>query len=569
MRAGPPLKWSLHRRLARVLATAVVLPVLLLAVVGLWYEGSRSRALLGERMTLVAQSTAREIDEFVAVHLAAVVVMAERRTQSGSVDDVAQWRADMAGLRRHYPGFTGLLVADRTGTVVAVASDVQPVGTGALVADREYFRVPRDSRRAHVSGGFRGRATGGQPLIAVSAPLYDRDGRFAGVAEGSIRSQTFAELRADELYRRGYEVLLLDDEYRVIYTSRGLPYQMLQQLQGAERARWEQPALQNRVLLLRGVLREDGNARATVALLRPGWRLALLVPQELTQAEGRRQLAVLCGLLLLAIVGAVLVVWRQGRTFATSLNGLLERMQRLALDSVPEPLDPTTMPRELAPLAESLNHMAARLGAAYRRVTAGLAEERRLAASLEHTLAEREQVIAERTMALSAAVAELDRLNRTDPLTGCLNVRGLREALTEHDDAQTSPLAVLAIDVDLFKGYNDHYGHPAGDVALCRVVGAIRSALRGTEDVLARAGGEEFIVLLPEAGREVADSVAERIRQQVHAADIAHLAAPQGRVTVSIGIAVGEPAESTIALLNRADQALYRAKRDGRDRACH
>lgn len=152
-------------------------------------------------------------------------------------------------------------------------------------------------------------------------------------------------------------------------------------------------------------------------------------------------------------------------------------------------------------------------------------------------------------------------------LTGCLNVRGLDEALTQLASKQPRiPYAVLAIDVDHFKNYNDQYGQPAGDAALRRVVGAIQSVLRGEDDHCARSGGEEFVVLLPGADADTAHAVAERIREYVHSADIPHAIAPDGRLTVSIGVALSRPDDVAAHVLARADEALYRAKRDGRDR---
>jgi diguanylate cyclase (GGDEF)-like protein len=191
---------------------------------------------------------------------------------------------------------------------------------------------------------------------------------------------------------------------------------------------------------------------------------------------------------------------------------------------------------------------------------------------LRDVLGQREQAIAERTESLREAVAELDRLSRTDALTGCLNYRGFQEeALRQWQAAadEGRAFAVLAIDIDHFKAYNDHYGHLHGDGALKRFAGAVRSALLHADDVLARQGGEEFAVLLPDATLEQAQVAAARIRDRLHEADIAHAGSPSGRMTASIGIAAMAPGESVLlgTLLTRADAALYRAKAAGRDRA--
>ncbi|HZV22857.1 MAG TPA: GGDEF domain-containing protein, partial [Luteimonas sp.] len=191
--------------------------------------------------------------------------------------------------------------------------------------------------------------------------------------------------------------------------------------------------------------------------------------------------------------------------------------------------------------------------------------------SLEHVVDAREREIAQRTQELRGAVAELDRLSRTDALTGCLNYRGFREVamvLWQEARASGSPLAALALDIDYFKAYNDRYGHPRGDTALKRFAGAVRSALYHREDIVVRPGGEEFIVFLPDTTLEQALHVAERIVISVQHADIAHADSPVGVLTVSIGVAcrLEDDGQDPEVMLSRADAALYRAKNAGRNR---
>ena len=162
-------------------------------------------------------------------------------------------------------------------------------------------------------------------------------------------------------------------------------------------------------------------------------------------------------------------------------------------------------------------------------------------------------------------------LNHTDPLTGLANrrdfvhhgTRAWREA-----KAQGAALAVLSIDIDNFKRYNDHFGHPQGDRCLRQVADAMRTQARHG-DVVARLGGEEFVVLIPGADANAASAAAERLRTAVEHAAIAH-DGREGRrvVTVSIGVAAAVPAAggSAEALLSRSDRALYAAKRAGRNR---
>jgi|TARA_Y100000780_G_C13373517_1_gene297568 diguanylate cyclase (GGDEF)-like protein len=124
------------------------------------------------------------------------------------------------------------------------------------------------------------------------------------------------------------------------------------------------------------------------------------------------------------------------------------------------------------------------------------------------------------------------------------------------------------LDVDHFKAFNDKYGHLAGDGCLRTVAQTIKKTVQRAEDTVYRYGGEEFAVLLPESNLEGADILAEKIRKNIEALQIAHTAASTAPVvTVSIGIASYKPSEELCPneLIERADQALYQAKARGRN----
>jgi len=133
---------------------------------------------------------------------------------------------------------------------------------------------------------------------------------------------------------------------------------------------------------------------------------------------------------------------------------------------------------------------------------------------------------------------------------------------------QRGRLSILLLDVDHFKSYNDHYGHLAGDECLRLVAEVVGGALRRSGDVLARFGGEEFAVVLPNTDASGAIELAEQIRIAVRAAAITHAGVEAGVLTVSIGSASTLPQreEPATILLAAADHALYKAKRGGRDR---
>jgi len=152
----------------------------------------------------------------------------------------------------------------------------------------------------------------------------------------------------------------------------------------------------------------------------------------------------------------------------------------------------------------------------------------------------------------------------TDPLTGAWNRRHLQTHLGAHGlPAAAAPAghALLLIDIDHFKRVNDRHGHDAGDLVLCRLVAAVNARKR-QGDLLFRTGGEEFVLLLPQTPRDAALQVAEDLRQRLGEAELL----PGQAVTVSIGVSTLQPGQTGQAWVKSADNALYEAKRRGRNR---
>lgn len=168
---------------------------------------------------------------------------------------------------------------------------------------------------------------------------------------------------------------------------------------------------------------------------------------------------------------------------------------------------------------------------------------------------------------LREAVDRIGELARHDELTGLWNRRHLLEALHPELARRArggSPLAAALLDLDRFKGVNDSLGHNAGDEVLKRVARAVSDRLRDG-DVLGRWGGEEFLALLPQTAPKGARASAERMHAAVASLPLDDVE-PGLRVSVSIGLAYAKPGDSAESLVRRADDALYRAKRAGRNR---
>lgn len=183
-----------------------------------------------------------------------------------------------------------------------------------------------------------------------------------------------------------------------------------------------------------------------------------------------------------------------------------------------------------------------------------------------------EQELLEVTKQLAEANQTLLRLSAIDGLTGIANRRRFEEFLDlewRRMLREAMPLSLILLDIDFFKAYNDTYGHLGGDDCLKQVAKALTGTLSRPRDLVARYGGEEFVVVLPGTHAKGAAFVAETLRTKVEALNIPHIHSPvNDRVTISLGVATVIPSRNSSPemLIAAADQALYQAKQEGRNR---
>jgi len=264
---------------------------------------------------------------------------------------------------------------------------------------------------------------------------------------------------------------------------------------------------------------------------------------------------------------ASLVMWLFNRSVTVHVKHIARHLQQMSPQNLPQRL---TLARsasqrdELSLLAAGVNQLQGSLSDYLARQHA---DERELSAHRDRLA----DLVQERTHALEVANAQLETLSRSDPLTGLPNRRHFDEAKeTEFRRAQRigQPLSLLLCDVDFFKRYNDRYGHAGGDECLRHLAQALKATFGRAGELAARVGGEEFAVLLPGADAAAAHAAAQRLRLAVADLAIPHADSDaEAHVTVSIGMAQFEPAsmDQFDTLFHRADQALYLAKRRGRN----
>lgn len=544
----------MRRRLALGLAMAALLPAILFSAALLVSQWRRDHQNLSDSLDASARLNAGLIDDFLESQQAAVRLLAESIADNPDTGGVR-----LANVLKAYPAMIRILWVDAKGSVV-VAQDArgrQMLQIPHIGEGEKWFIAARTRYQPFITNVYRRIAYGDEVVVGVSAPIL-RGSEFKGALLAAIPAESLMRQSAESAARSQWELLLVDRENRVTFASRGLRFHALENAGtvGASLARvataMDQPA---REVELTGLLKSGASAYVKAVRMRNGWVLALVAPRQQMLAPLLPRILLLLGLLTVTMLCVVGMLGLQWRTLKRSIDALLQGLRGYVLGGRMDARKMGRLPGELEPLAQGIEELGARMNAAY--------------AQVQQVLGEREQVIAERTESLNLAVTELSLQSRTDALTGTLNYRGFREACDRvWADPDSQPLAVLALDIDHFKRYNDLYGHAEGDVALRRFAGAVRSALFRSGDVLARPGGEEFTVLMPDCSLRQAMQAANRVCARVREADISHDDTPSGRLTVSIGVAAREPGDADVdALLKRADDALYRAKSGGRDRA--
>lgn len=277
-----------------------------------------------------------------------------------------------------------------------------------------------------------------------------------------------------------------------------------------------------------------------------GWLIVARQPVELAFAEANRTVRMTLAMGLIAALLASALAWMAARRLSEDLDALANAASAVEAGKPGADIPAVYSNREVTKLSVALGRMTHRLLAAREAM---------------------EEKVRLRTLELEAANRALDLQARTDALTGLLNRRGFETQMAfglAMARRSGRPLSLITVDVDHFKRVNDTYGHEAGDEVLRRLARTLEERLRGS-DVIARLGGEEFVVLLPDTDLAGAQAIAQAVVQAM--ADQQDPVV--GSITVSAGVASMRGLQDNgTDILRRGDAALYEAKGQGRNRVC-
>jgi diguanylate cyclase (GGDEF)-like protein len=541
----------------------------------------RAAELRQARMADLLQETARLVSRVVNItidkHVAGVSGAAAAVSAAGAFD-----REALAGMlaiyHRTYGDFLTMLATDAEGNIVTATAiyDGEPTPVSNLplhnVQDRRYFSQPRDSGLPFISRVFQGRGLGQDPIVAVSAPMYDADGNFAGVLEGSLNLRAFARTDQYRPQLDGAEMILTDQDSRVIYSSAGTGFSELESILGNPLLTSATDATSGHAYTYRAIA--DGEQHAFMGVYSAtniGWRLYFRLPLGNVMRQVSVEYAIGGLLLLAAIFASMLLAGGTVRRVTRSVGDMNRAMAKFRVDGTGERVrTPRNTPAEFVPIFRQMRERSESLRKAYARLAKSIDAGQNLQRTLTKTLTEKEVEIAERTAELRESNKRLSELSKIDELTQIPNRRefeAFERRMWRLGARESVPVAIIMLDVDYFKQYNDALGHQAGDECLRLVASAIRQCATRPLDLVARYGGEEFVAVLGGAESWEALIVASRMRNAVEALRLPHPTSPSEVVTISVGVASAQPEPNTDArsLVKAADEALYHAKGAGRN----
>ncbi len=537
----------IKNRIVLVALLATLIPSLGTA----WVSYVQNKRALSEKITEELESLSsqsmRELDLWIADRLYDLKVFTVSYEVTENLERLPPMRGEAVRQSQAYvrltdylrsvldrsPNFDQLLVVDPRGSTVAFTSDS---ATPVNLPEGWLGGVQTDQ----VLGDPYWDDVAGETAMMIAYAINSPAGSFLGALVARL---DFGEVqRTLRLYSPGEsgEALLVDGNGQLIISSRASSIELMQ-------ARFN-PETTQLLFQSRGVPLEytDYEQRTMVGIARRVPRLDLDVVAQVSRMEAYAPVARLRNTTFLIVsallMGVGLIAYRVGTIIVRPLDRLTEGVRQVAAGDFTVDL-PVVGGGEVGELTAVFNGMVARLRGG-------------------------REALNEAHEALKKKNEELEKLSITDSLTGLFNRRQLMEVLEiegRRNRRHQRPFSILMLDVDHFKKLNDTHGHLAGDEVLKRLAWILKQEIREV-DHAARYGGEEFLIMLPETNIDGASEVGERIRGRIERETLA-FDGKEINVTASIGIACcpveGESAETLIA---RADDALYKAKRRGRNR---
>ncbi|EJK0513246.1 GGDEF domain-containing protein [Salmonella enterica] len=434
-----------------------------------------------------------------------------------STNDITSLKEEADRLRLQSGMFNSVLVVSNNAVVLATSPE--SLGLVGVHLNSNTSKLAIEGKKPFISLPYKSAA--GNLIVLLSHPIYDKDGNYIGYIGGSIylkKHSLFSDVLSRHFFKSGTEISIVSDDGNVIFNNNesvvgqpvGISDDLKSKLTESDRGEGAFFSAGHRYLL--------GYAH----MKNTAWNV--LVYSHADSVTTILFTYVKCVLFLLIVI---IVVFSLISYFIAS---------RISI-----PLEKLAISTNAKDIGDSLGYI--------KSINAWYAEADRL-----------KKALFTHVKVMMETVDSLNEVAVRDPLTGVNNRLGFSNKIQSHKQGLGG--ALIAIDVDFFKKINDSFGHGVGDEVLVSLAQIINSCCR-SEDIVCRFGGEEFVVFLPNTSVVIAECVAERIRSVVESTVFPN----NLRVTISAGVATqDDPLGGIIFLLKNADDALYQAKEEGRNK---
>ncbi|MCW8832236.1 MAG: diguanylate cyclase, partial [Colwellia sp.] len=521
----PPLQKSLPKWLLYSFWSISAFLVISISLVLSTDFGKRQRVLYDRELEINNQYITHIGNSYLTTHQVAIKNIANQLSNLSKPEDRHQ---ALQQLHQLYPGFLTMLVTSEQGNIETASplSMLKKVDIKKMtVADRPYFIHAMEKQQLFVSSVFLGRGFGSDPIVAISAPIYTglQKDTPSGIVEGSLNLGKFGLYDAKGHDKSHAKIIITDPINRIIYASKSLGLSTLSELKFESNA--SQKA--NNLMTFKAGERAGEMFIYKQAYLANQWKTYSLVEHGVVLKTTEN--------MYLVIFITLFIVLLFASFFSTQFADYLNRPLAFVIKQLSQAKHPTDFKDIPYEAAEEID-------ALYQELKIGRQ-------ALLHNQRELQHQVATRTKELNKANDKLTELVNTDVLTGIYNRRYLKKNFSVIQSIQSrnhSNLMYAIIDLDLFKDINDTYGHLFGDYCLTKVAKILKQFFHRDADIVARFGGEEFVIVTPCNDVDRTRLRLDELRLAIASSPFKEEAIGSINLTVSMGVAIGDASFSSL-----------------------
>ncbi|REL28688.1 diguanylate cyclase [Thalassotalea euphylliae] len=460
----------------------------------------------------------------------------------------SQWQTSLEQVHQSYSGFITMLITNSNADVIhASPQHLLSLSGDMNVADRDYFQQAMLTQSLYMSPVFKGRGFGTDTIVAISTPIFDvrQPTNALGIVEGSVDLSFIGRLTQAKLGAETLKVVVTDQHDNIIYAH---PSLNLEPLYLFDVQRVVDSSIQDRLIVETLPNKQFAYAQSTAS---SGWKVYTLVDYQLTIREIEREYLVIFFSLMLTLLLTSLIAHRFGSRITRPLRFIMKQVNKYDNKAI----------TEFTPLYQVA---AIEIEQLYEE----LKSNKR---SVKEHQQQLEIKVQERTQELNQANQQLKAQARIDGLTKVYNRHYLDshfELMQKAAQRSDANMAVVMLDLDHFKRLNDTYGHLTGDKVLVAVAALIRQAFSRETDIVARFGGEEFVIVAPYISPVALTDKLEALRCSIAALAVTDASGNTINTSSSFGAVIAQAkfAVNIVDWVKVADACLYQAKDNGRNR---